>query len=129
MIVGSLCSGQLTSLHNREQFPSLTDALKKKVPSITINNKQHTNKNQKIIIIRPLADSSKSIFSNTVKFTKALMESPFNSNHIKEIRTNKQSPTIVAELIIPNLKQEAHLRWTHDHSRVNWRVCLLSSES
>ena len=72
MIVGSLSSGQLTSLHDREQFPSLTDALKTKVFSIKINNKQHANTNQKIFIIKPLADSSKSIFSNPVKFTKAL---------------------------------------------------------
>ena len=83
VIVGSLSSGQLTSLHDREQFPSLTDALKRKVRCITINNKQHANKNQKIVIIKPLADSSKSIFSNPVKFTKALMESPFNSDQIK----------------------------------------------
>ena len=27
------------------------------------------------------------------------------------------------------LTQEAHLRWTHDRSRVNWEVCPLSSES
>ena len=27
------------------------------------------------------------------------------------------------------LKQEAHLRWTRDHSRVNWEKCPLSSES
>ena len=102
VIVGTLSSSQLSSLHDREQFPSLTNALKKKVPSIAINNKQYDNKNQKIVIIKPLADSSKSIFSNPVKFTKALMESPFNSNQIKEIRTNKQSQTIVAELIVPN---------------------------
>ena len=81
---------------------SLTDALKGKVPTITINDKQHANKNQKIVIIKPLAYSWKSIFSNPVKFTKALMESPFNSDQIKEICTNKQSQTIVAELIIPN---------------------------
>ena len=74
MIVGSLSSGQLSSLHDRELFPSLTDALKKKIPSIISNNKQQANKNQKIIIIKPLANSSKSIFSYRVKFTKALME-------------------------------------------------------
>ena len=102
VIVGSLSSGQLSSLHDREQFPYLTDALKKKVPSITINNKQHAIKNQKIIIIKPPADSPKTIFSNPVNFTKASMESPFNSNQINEICTNKQSQTIVVELIVPN---------------------------
>ena len=102
VIVGSLSSGQLSSLHDRELFPSLTDALKKKVLNITINNKQHANKNQKIVIIKPLADSSKSIFSDPVKFTKALLEGPFNYDQIKEIHTNKQSQTIVAELIVPN---------------------------
>ena len=56
VMVGSLSSDQLTSLHDRELLPSLTDALKKKVPSITINNKQHANKNKKIVIIKPLAD-------------------------------------------------------------------------
>ena len=30
------------------------------------------------------------------------MESPFNSDQIKEICTNKQSQTIVAELMVPN---------------------------
>ena len=28
-----------------------------------------------------------------------------------------------------SLKQEAHLRWTRDRSRVNWDECPLSSES
>ena len=58
VIVDYLSSGQLSSLHDREQFPSLTDRLKRKVPSITINNKQHAIKNQKIVIIKPLAESS-----------------------------------------------------------------------
>ena len=100
--MGSLSCGQLSYLHDREQFPSQTDALKKKVPNITINNKQLANQNQKIVIIKPLVHSSKSIFSNPVKFTKAVMESPFNSDQIKEIRTHKQSQTNVAELIVPN---------------------------
>ena len=45
-----------------------------------------------------LGDSSKTIFNNPVKFTQALMYSPFDSGEINEIRTNKHSHTIVGEL-------------------------------
>ena len=57
-------------------------ALKKKVPSITINNKQHAIKNKKINVIIPFADSS---IQQHSQIYLALRESPFNSDEIKGI--------------------------------------------
>ena len=72
--------------------------------NVPTNNVQAPSKYQKIVIIKPIGDSSKTIFNNPVKFTQALMENPFNLGEINKICINKQSHTIVAELCRPNKK-------------------------
>ena len=69
-----------------------------------LTNVQAPSKYKKIGIIKRIGDSSKTIFINLVKFTQALMESPFNSGEINEIHTNKQSRMIVAEFCGPHQK-------------------------
>ena len=71
---------------------------------VPTNNVQAQSKYQKIIIIKPIGDSSKTIFNNPVKFTQSLMKSPFNLVEINEMCTNKQSCTIVTGLCTPNQK-------------------------
>ena len=101
----SLSSNWLsTPRGRRNHFPALTSMQRKYSANELTNNVQASSKGQKIIIIKPIGDCSKTIFSNPIKFTQALMETPFNSSEINEIRTNKQSRTIVAELCRPNQK-------------------------
>ena len=50
---------------------------RKQSANVPTNNVQAPSKYQKIVIIKHMGDSSKTIFNNPVKFTQALMESPF----------------------------------------------------
>ena len=49
-----------------------------------------------------LTPQSLELIINPVKFTIFLMGNPFNSDQIKEMCTNEQSQSNVAELIVPN---------------------------
>ena len=95
--VSSLSSNRFLSSHGRNHCPALTSMQRKHSANVPTNNIQAPSKYQKIVI-KPIGDSSKTIFNNSVKFTQALMESPFNSGEINGICTNEQSRSIVAEL-------------------------------
>ena len=104
MTVNFLSSNRFTSSRGRNHFPALTSMQRKHSANVLTNNIQAPSKYLKIVIIKPIGDSSKTIFNNPVEFTQALLESPFNSGEINEICTNKQSCAIVAELCRPNQK-------------------------
>ena len=79
--VHSLSYNRFSSSRSRNHFPALT-SMQRKHSANVLTNVQAPSKYQKIVIIKLIDDSSKIIFNNPVKFTQALMESPFNLGEI-----------------------------------------------